>query len=231
VVFIGFVLNASLTYSNYVGMIAGTPPGFLERPVWFLMVPGILFITVIWGRNFYCSWICPFGAVQEGVYRSLNLINVKISPDIRVHAARFRWPILWLAAVAALLAGNPGAASYEPVSIFFDASGNTAQWIITLLVLVISIVQMRFWCNHFCPVGAILDGSAQLKRRVLGLMKPRERVPERSNGDRDAASPSQRCSGCSAQADKPAMSVTDKFFAGLIIFVNVLILCAVLQNF
>ncbi|MGS0765382.1 4Fe-4S binding protein [Syntrophomonas curvata] len=157
--------NYSLTYSNFVNLLTGQLPIFIERPIWYVLVLGIVVITSIWGRNFYCSWLCPFGAVQEGAYKSLNLYNFSPSHGIRNKAAKLRWPMLWLAAMLALIANNAGITGYEPFSVFFDGNGNRAQWIIMISVLVVSMAQLRFWCNYFCPVGTILNFLAQIKRR------------------------------------------------------------------
>jgi NosR/NirI family transcriptional regulator, nitrous oxide reductase regulator len=75
VLFIGFIMNYSLTFSNFVSIFSANLPVFIERPIWYVMVLGILCITLILGRNVYCTWLCPFGAAQEGIFKSLNLFS------------------------------------------------------------------------------------------------------------------------------------------------------------
>lgn len=251
VIFIGFILNYSLTYSNYVSILAGRLPVFTERPIWYIMVPGILTVTLLWGRNFYCSWLCPFGAVQEGIYRSLNLFRFSPSSQIRAKVKRFRWPLLWLVAMLALVFNNSGIASFEPFSVFFDGSGNTDQWIIMLIVLLMSIALLRFWCYSFCPVGAILDLAARLnlkkkliknKKQERGQEYELEQEMEQEQGQVQAQAQEQaqeqeqgrmdgntsQCSACAAC--KTTLSKQDKLYIFIVSLVNILIIFSLLES-
>lgn len=164
IIVFGFWLNLSLSLANFTGLLAGNFPSILERPIWYLLVPGVLVTTLILGRNFYCTWLCPFGAVQEGTYKALNLVSYTPNSSLIRRFASWRWTFVWIAVIAALLFNNASMAGYEPFSVFFDASGNIGQWVIMVLVLLLSISVMRIWCRCFCPVGTILDFLARLKR-------------------------------------------------------------------
>lgn len=224
-VVVAFIDNYSLTYSNFLSLITGKLPAFAERPLWYALVPGILAVTLIWGKNVYCNWLCPFGAVQEGVYRSLNLLEFSPSRRIRNQVAKLRWPMLWLAAMLALLANNTGIAAYEPFSVFFDGSGITAQWIIVLCVLVACMAQMRFWCHNFCPVGAILNFTAQIRRRFKkNRVEPQVEAAEKENRECD------QCGKTDSSGRKEPLSKHDKIFIVLTAILNVLILAALLEN-
>jgi len=219
VIFIGFILNNSLTFSNFVSLFSGNLPSFVERPIWYLMVPGILIITLFRGENFYCSWLCPFGAVQEGIYRSLNLFKFSPSQNIQSKVGKYRWWMLWVAAMTALIFNNAGIASYEPFSVCFDGSGNIAQWIIMSIILLMSIALFRFWCHSFCPVGLMLDFMARLQRK---LKRKKTEIRENANCNHcDNASCPQKISGMSRQ---------DKLYLVLVSIVNIIILIALLLN-
>lgn len=218
VLFIGFIMNYSLAYSNFISILAGNLPVFIERPIWYIMVIGILGLTLILGRNLYCRWMCPFGAVQEGIYRSLNLFAFNPSPELRAQVRKSRWPMLWLVAIIALLLNNPGIASYEPFSAFFDGSGNTAQWLIMLIVLLMSMAQMRFWCQFFCPVGTILDFTAGLRRK---MQRFRTKTETEFSYDPESLQ-SHACAAC--REEKLSYTKQDKFYIFAISLVNILIL-------
>lgn len=219
--FIGFIMNYSLTYGNYVSILFGNLPVFIERPLWYLMVPSIFLVTLLLGRNFYCYWLCPFGAVQEGIYRSLNLYNFSPSAEIKAKVNKGRWPMLWLAAIIALIYNNSGIASYEPFSVFFDGSGNSSQWIIMIIVLLISMAQLRFWCRNFCPVGAILDLTARLRRKIKNFKKIKiEETDVPSNGS--------VCTSCSTVERN--LNIQDKFYIFIVSIVNILIVMSLVQS-
>lgn len=230
VLFIGFLGNYSLTYGSFIGLLSGNLPVFSERPIWYAMVPGILIITLVWGKNFYCSWLCPFGAVQEGLYHSLNLFEFSSSPGIKSKIAGLRWPVCWLAAMLALLFNNGQIAGYEPFAVFFNASGNTAQWIIVMIIVGVSITQIRFWCNTFCPVGFILNFLARLKGKLQRLIRKNKTKLE----EQGILSPCQECSNqdCPVviKPSKESLGKQDKIFAGIAIIVNLLILLALIEN-
>lgn len=171
---LGFMENNSLTIGNYMSILSWKMPNFFERPIWYVMVVGIFLVTLLWGRNIYCSWLCPFGAVQEGIYKSLNLVDYKPNPKLILTARKNRWFFLWLAALLALLFNNPGIASFEPFSVFFDGDGNTSQWIMMGLILLFSIFLLRFWCRIFCPVGTFLDFLAGCKRKFKRFFRKKD---------------------------------------------------------
>ena len=191
VVILGFWLNVPLSLANFTGLLAGNLPNILERPIWYVLVPGILLVTLFWGRNFYCSWLCPFGAVQEGIYKALNLVAYTPNSRLMKGVASTRWILIWIAVMAALLFNNASVAGYEPFSVFFDSSGNVGQWIIMVMVLLLSIGVMRIWCRGLCPVGTILDFLARVKRKF-------EYCP-------------RNCIDC--QTEQPPLSNTDKLVA------------------
>lgn len=231
---LGFMANASLTIGNFMSIVALKMPTFLERPIWYLMVVGVLVVTLLLGKNFYCSWLCPFGAVQEGFYKALNLANYQPNPKFIAIARKSRWLFLWLAAMLALLFNNPGIASYEPFSVFFDGDGNTAQWIIMGIILLFSIFILRFWCRCFCPVGAFLDFLALCKRKGKKLFWNKSAsVEAKSRPDASIQVPGcgGNCASCIEEENKVSiLSSSDKLVACAILAICILIFGALLQN-
>lgn len=228
VIIIGFMTKSSLSLGNFTSIIMNKMPVITERPIWFVVVIGILFFTLILGKNVYCGWLCPFGAVQEGIYKALNLTKNRLDQRVTVMAGKSRWIFIWLAVMLALFFNNPGIASYEPFSPFFGGEANTAQWILMILILVLSIVVFRFWCRCFCPVGAVLDFIAKIKRKIKKLF-----VKKPSGGINESGSAS--CSSCQSPCGKKEKGATplstfNKFMIVLIVMIDLLIIVALLQN-
>jgi Na+-translocating ferredoxin:NAD+ oxidoreductase RnfG subunit/Pyruvate/2-oxoacid:ferredoxin oxidoreductase delta subunit len=227
VIVIGFLTKTSLTVGNFTSILANKIPSIGERPVWFILVIGVLLITLISGKNLYCGWLCPFGAVQEGIYKALNLKSFKINQNIVKAARKSRWIFIWLAAMLALIFNNPGITSYEPFSAFFGGEATTSQWIVMGIVLLMSIFVLRFWCRSFCPVGAVLDAIASGKRKIKRLFAKKQM---------DAAQKVSSCSGCNTcksgcrNSRVDSLSWSERFFAGIIILVDLLIIATLLQN-
>ncbi len=222
VLLLGFYLNYSIAYRNFIDLLIGNVPVFIERPFWYILVPGIFLSTFFLGRNFYCSWLCPFGAVQEGLYKSLNLVKFSPSPKIKAAVRKARWPVLWLAALISILLNNPGIAGYEPFYVFFDSNGTTAQWIILIIVILMSTLQLRFWCNGFCPTGMLLNEVAALKRRLkkLNLKK----------ADTFWVSSTNASVSFGLQGIQSEMSRQDKVYAFASMAVIILVVVSLIEN-
>lgn len=235
VVLIGFISKSSVSLGNFMSVITNKMPVITERPIWFILIIGILIFTLIIGKNFYCGWLCPFGAVQEGVYKALNLTKNKLDQRIINFSRKSRWFFIWLAAILALYFNNPGIASYEPFAVFFGGEGHAAQWMIMGLVLLMSIFILRFWCRCFCPVGAVLDFIAIVKRKVKRLVGKRPVRGQEAATKLDLECSKSQCSTCKSGCNRDRietmqLSAFNKVVALIILLVDVLIIGALLQN-
>ncbi|RNC28749.1 MAG: Electron transport complex subunit RsxG [Candidatus Dichloromethanomonas elyunquensis] len=168
--FLGFWEKYPITFANFTTLFSGNAPPFLENPFWHLLVVVVLLGTLLSGRNFYCHYLCPFGGIQEGLNK-IGGVRCKVCPGQSAKARKIRLPLAWLAFMVALLFHNHSIASYEPFSALFQLQGNKGQWLLMPFVLFTSVFIYRFWCHFFCPVGAVLDLSASVKRRVLKIWK------------------------------------------------------------
>lgn len=236
VIVIGFLTKQSLTLGNFMSILTGNMPAFAERPIWFIFVIGIVIVTLVFGKNIYCSWICPFGAAQEGIYKALNLKTYKVDPRIIAIAKKSVWFFIWLAAMLALIFNNPGSSSYEPFSVFFGGEGVKSQWIIMGIVVIMSILVYRLWCRMFCPVGTVLDLVAKGKRKSKKLLKNKPTIQvEFVHGENPMCT---SCSNCEAacgvkrkKENKPeSLSTFNKILVCIILLIDILIVGVLLQN-
>lgn len=233
VIIFGFWLNVPLSLANLTGLLAGNIPSILERPIWYVLVPGILLVTLFWGRNFYCSWLCPFGAVQEGIYKALNLASYKPNSRLIKGTAATRWAFIWIAVMVALLFNNASIAGYEPFYVFFDSSGNVGQWLIMVIVLLLSIGVMRIWCRCFCPVGTILDIMARVKHKFGYRFKKEEQDATKEESNRAKEDNNLKsCTGhCTNYHGKQTpFSNTDKLLAVCLGVVYIGIVWSIIEN-
>ncbi len=82
IVFLGFSVNRPISISNIGAIFLGfTPPSLHEQPFWWLLVVGVLLLTLILGKNFYCFWMCPFGGLQEYITK---LGGAKFGPSKKI---------------------------------------------------------------------------------------------------------------------------------------------------
>lgn len=173
-VVLGFIYNKPLTIANITSLLAGYWPSWQNHVYWFLLLGGILFVTSAQGKNPYCSWFCPFGAVQEGLG---NLGGAKLVRPRRLHRL-LKWTQRGLAFGAITLGlafRQPGIVSYEPFGTLFDFTGNWPQWILLALVLLGSLVMYRPFCTYLCPLDPVVDYIGEIRRWGQGIWREARR--------------------------------------------------------
>ena len=169
-VFIGFYLNYPLSISNFSSLLLGYFPSLYEQAFWWLLGMGALLLTVLYGRNLYCSWMCPFGGMQEmitligGVKLRLSQKTIRIA-DYSVYF------FFWLAFMITFITGKPSMGTFEPFATLFGFKGIGVQWYLVSVAVVGSFLIPRFWCRFFCPVGAFLKQTLQLKKNCIQKMR------------------------------------------------------------
>lgn len=160
---LGFLYNKPLTAANLVSLMSGYWPDWHTNLYWFLLLGGILFVTTAQGKNPYCSWFCPFGAVQEGLGR--------IGGAKLYRPRKWHHPLVWLqrslsfgAIVLGLALRQPGAVSYEPFGTLFDFTGSSFQWFMLGLVVLASLLIYRPFCTYLCPISPVVDYVGEVRR-------------------------------------------------------------------
>jgi len=173
-VLLGFWENSPITLTKLTGFLAGWFPEVRADLAIYLLVGGFVLSVLVFGRSLYCTHLCPFGAIQ----RFINLIGGK-----RIHLPiwsvklirRTRDVIVLGAVVTALALSQPGLAHYEPFAALFSLKGSMLQWFLLLIVLLLSLIIDRPWCNFMCP----------MRTGELALQDIRERAVRTRPGNRD----------------------------------------------
>jgi len=177
-VFLGFLFSRSLTISHVNALLLGYWPSIRENLIWFLLVGGVLMITLGTGKNLYCTWICPFGAAQECL-GAIGGAAVKVPLHIKRRLAWLPLTLAWLAILVGLLMRNPGYPSYEVFGTLFAFEGLTYQWILLIFVVIVSLFIKRPWCGYLCPVGPVVKWVARNHYTVRKYVRLYLRRPAR----------------------------------------------------
>lgn len=168
-IFIGFLYNKLLNLVVVNRFLTGLWPGWRTELYWYLLLAALLVVLLTEGENLYCGWICPFGAIQEGLGA---LGGFKKNPAKFIKYFRWFQRLLALVAVCvALIYRNPGKFNYEIYSSFFALIGTDLQFLLLGLILVLSLFVIRPWCLFLCPTKAIVDYVLFVRNWVYARFK------------------------------------------------------------
>lgn len=131
---------------------------------------GLLLLFGVTLGRFICGWLCPFGFIQDLIYR-LPVLKIKLPPWVTrvkyyILLGVFTLPLLptatglgvpyfcqFLCPTGTLEAAIPLYISYPPIR---SAAGALFWWRIFWLVLILLLAGMfyRGFCRILCPLGA-----------------------------------------------------------------------------
>lgn len=168
-IFLGFMFNASLSITHFGRIILGYFPDIYTHFIWWLLMAGTITIIIGWGRNVYCSTLCPFHATQV-LLNKISGINIKLSHKQLKFLNKTPSFLLWLSLVLIFLSSNPTLSSYEPFAMLFSLEGVGIQWYILPASLIGAIFFSNFFCRFFCPVGATFKWIQKRRKQVLAVL-------------------------------------------------------------
>lgn len=170
IVFLGFYFNSAISISNVSMLFLGYLPKFSEKLSWWLLVVGAFLMILVFKKNFWCQWLCPFGAIQEFTAK-ISGVDLKPSQRISNMARSFPYILTWTSLIIIFLTSNPALGSYEPFATLFGLEGIGVQWYILPTVILGSFFLNRFWCRFFCPVGLVFRLTVKLRSKTKRFLK------------------------------------------------------------
>jgi NosR/NirI family transcriptional regulator, nitrous oxide reductase regulator len=160
---LGFIYTAPLTIAQVIALMSGYWPDWHSSLYWYILIGGILFVTMVDAKNPYCSWFCPFGAFQECL---AQVTKAKLYRP-RQWASFFTWlqrGLAFTAVIIGLALRRPGVAGYEPFATLFDFRGRALEVAFLLIIVLASLVMYRPFCNYLCPLDPVYDFIAEVRR-------------------------------------------------------------------
>ncbi len=152
---LGFWAGTFIDYAMMLHFIAAAPRFTLSFIVALLLLITGLVYPLFNKPNFYCTWICPFGSLQELAGKVCNK-KWKLSPGLIKGLDNFR-QLLWVVLLVLLYIG--WGTSWIDYEIFTAFIVESASWIILAvggLFVLLSLFISRPFCRFVCPTGSIL---------------------------------------------------------------------------
>ena len=169
VLILGFISGSVLSIESFKNWIISGNIAFVP----LVILCAALLLPIISGRNFYCSFVCPFGAIQE-LLGKIPLPKKSLPPKFMKKVTIFK-VVLLIFIYASMITGLfTDFTVFEPFSAFqfrvgvpegFTADSapllyNSAllpSLVIAALFLIISLFISRPWCRFFCPTGTLMN--------------------------------------------------------------------------
>lgn len=162
---------------------------FLLYDPFSLMIWGFVIVGfVLWGRGYFCGWLCPFGALQEFAHhigRALRLPRIEPSSFWDARLKMIKYAVLAGLVATVFLAPDQvdKAAEVEPfktaITTFFIREWYYVAY--AALWLVLGTMTFKGFCRYVCPLGALMA--------IGGLVRGRDWIARRT----ECGSPCQLC--------------------------------------
>lgn len=165
VAILGFWCGSYLSMSLFVNWLShGVHP--LQGIVVFVMLLLAILIPLFTKRkNYYCSYVCPFGAAQELV-GMLGFHRWKLSMRM-MHYLSYTRRIILLVIVLLMLTGVTfEVMNYEVFSMFLFDKAGTEIYVLGGCFLLLSLFMERPYCNFVCPTGQLLSWSQGVDLKI-----------------------------------------------------------------
>ncbi|WP_320053518.1 4Fe-4S binding protein [uncultured Acetobacteroides sp.] len=129
----------------------------LKNQIIFLTLAALaILLPFFFGKNFYCTYVCPFGASQE-LLGKLNPKKLELPKSVTGILARTRTKVMLIVLGIAIFGSTIDVTGAEPFTLFFFASASKGVVVMAVAFLLLSIAIPRAWCRFFCPTGALID--------------------------------------------------------------------------
>ena len=182
----------------YVGAILKTPPSitqlfpllqsyelgfrlglFLSDPLLFVFWIFIAVSLILWGRGWFCGWVCPYGSLLELVHRLSTKVlpkrfNYNFPPRVHNVLRYLRYVILFGLVGLSLFSVEWAEilSEVEPFKTTWIVGVFNREWYLALYwwaLLGVSVFVFRFFCRYLCPLGAALSIGSALQ--LIGIKR------------------------------------------------------------
>lgn len=155
VIVLGFVCGAMLSTQLFLNLVTNGM-NLTTGLVPVVIITLILLLNVFGKKNFYCTWVCPFGSAQE-LFGRLSKINLSFNPKVMKLLNNLRNCILLFLLFISWVLGFGFVFDYEPFTAFLLTQAATPVLVIAGVFLFLSIFVKKCWCRFCCPTGALFN--------------------------------------------------------------------------
>ncbi len=151
----GFWLSQLLSFVQIINWLAGGVNWQIHLVLLVLLTLAVV-IPLVFGRAFYCSWVCPYGAAQELCGKACSR-KVQIPSKTAKFLKLMRERIFIVLLILLWTGFSFDLTLIEPFTAF--SVKTVSYWMLGFasIFLILSIFIPKVWCRYFCPTGFILE--------------------------------------------------------------------------
>ncbi len=150
---VGILFSMQFSLSTITLLLSGIwKNGIASYAPLFALILAILCV-VFTKKNLYCSHICPFGTLQEGISLITHCSMPPKNNFIKWITRFFTLLILCFAIYYAI----PSYATYEPFGKTFNMIGSFTLFVLSIAVILSSLIFKKPWCHLLCPMTPFFD--------------------------------------------------------------------------
>ena len=153
---LGFWLGQFISIAKLTAWLLSGVNWQMEIFLFIVLVAGIM-APLFLGKQFYCMYVCPFGACQELVGKINPKHKLKVSPKVAKWLRYLRYVLLVVLGAILCTSLDISIENFEPFSAFKFQFASLAVLILAGVILVMSIFVNRPWCTFLCPTGAFFS--------------------------------------------------------------------------
>lgn len=166
---LGLMVGGQLTIVNIINYVRAPFDNlplefYLRDPLLVMIVVYTMVSVIVLGRGLFCGWLCPFGSLQELLFRVGRLIRLPVV-QVGEGTDRVLRPAKYVALVIllgiALYSGDSArlVAEVKPfkTAIISKFERSLPYIAYALLVLGTGLFIERAFCRYLCPLGAVLS--------------------------------------------------------------------------
>lgn len=155
VIYLGIMRGMFLSVALFAGWIEN---GIAWKSMIALSVIALLAVLVplITRKPYYCYYVCPFGSLQELIYK-FSKLHVKEDLTVMKFLVHLRKVLLFIIAVIVIFDAGVDLTNFEPFTVFLFRSASLVVLVMAAASCILSLFLVRPWCHYFCPTGSFLD--------------------------------------------------------------------------
>jgi len=153
---LGFWMGQVLSIAKLSSWLVSGVNWKMDLFIFIVFAAGIL-APLFLNKQFYCMYVCPFGACQELVGKINPKHKLKIPPKAMKVMRYARYVLLALLGALLCISLDISIENFEPFSAFKFQFASLSVLILAGVILLFSVFINRPWCNFLCPTGAFFS--------------------------------------------------------------------------